>query len=229
VFRRKQIYDMLHPETRHGGDCKSDQVANLASCSEADRFTAATAVAEGLVGLTSDLRPASRFLAAARGEALGADLEAVTGTSLDGAKGPCSTLTPGLLLRLRLLLRDDALRQCDMPLGAVYSADGEFHFLEERQPFFDGREIARRIDEGHHLGGSQYAPYGGAHSIYGRRRGRGRRARRRGIRTRLERTSIRSLKKLECWIIYKVPCRPPPLAHLPPPAFAAFTPRQRRS
>ena len=62
IFRRKQIYEELHPETKHGGDRKSDQVANLASCS--DRFTEATAAATG---------KAERNIqrAAARGEALG--------------------------------------------------------------------------------------------------------------------------------------------------------------
>jgi ParB family chromosome partitioning protein len=43
--RRKEIYEELHPETRHGGDRRSDQVATVATCSE--RFTAATAKAIG--------------------------------------------------------------------------------------------------------------------------------------------------------------------------------------
>jgi len=43
--RRKAIYETLHPETKHGGDRKSDQVANLATCS--DRFTSDTAKATG--------------------------------------------------------------------------------------------------------------------------------------------------------------------------------------
>jgi ParB-like chromosome segregation protein Spo0J len=43
--RRKALYLQIHPETRHGGDRKSDQVANLATRSE--RFTAATADATG--------------------------------------------------------------------------------------------------------------------------------------------------------------------------------------
>ena len=73
--RRKEIYLALHPETRHGGDRKSDQVANLATCS--DRFTAATAAATG---------QAERVIQrdAARGEALGdVVLTDVRGTSLD--------------------------------------------------------------------------------------------------------------------------------------------------
>ncbi len=74
IFRRKAIYEELHPETKHGGDRKSDQVDNLATRSE--RFTSATADATG-----KDERTIRR--AAARGEALGDDLGAVTGTSLD--------------------------------------------------------------------------------------------------------------------------------------------------
>ncbi len=45
--RRKAAYEALHPETTHGGDRKSDQVANLATRSEAPRFTADTAAATG--------------------------------------------------------------------------------------------------------------------------------------------------------------------------------------
>lgn len=44
--RRKELYEYLHPETRHGGDRKSDQVANLASRSDS-RFTADTAARTG--------------------------------------------------------------------------------------------------------------------------------------------------------------------------------------
>lgn len=69
IFRRKQIYEELHPETKHGAaspskDCKLQS------------FVAATSEAIG-----KDKSTISR--AAARGEALGADLDAVTGTSLD--------------------------------------------------------------------------------------------------------------------------------------------------
>jgi ParB family chromosome partitioning protein len=42
IFRRKAIYEELHAETRHGGDRKSDQVANSAI-----RFTASTSEATG--------------------------------------------------------------------------------------------------------------------------------------------------------------------------------------
>jgi ParB family chromosome partitioning protein len=74
IFRRKAIYEELHPETkagtagatsRWGG--KDDATAN---------FAAATADATGKAERTVRL-------AAARGEALGDDLGAVTGTSLD--------------------------------------------------------------------------------------------------------------------------------------------------
>lgn len=40
--RRKEAYEALHPETRHGGDRKSDQVANLATRSFADDQAAKT-------------------------------------------------------------------------------------------------------------------------------------------------------------------------------------------
>ena len=74
ISRRKAIYEELHPETKHGGDRKSDQFANLAKRN--DRFTEATAAATG---------KAERNIqrAAARADALGDDLKAVQGTSLD--------------------------------------------------------------------------------------------------------------------------------------------------
>lgn len=72
IFRRKAIYEALHPETKHGGDRKSDQARNLQSCS----FVESTAAATG-----KDASTISR--ANARARALGDDLEAVAGTSLD--------------------------------------------------------------------------------------------------------------------------------------------------
>ena len=74
IFRRKAIYEELHPETKHGANQHTRGVDNLATPS--DRFTAATADATG-----KDERTIRR--AAARGEALGDDLGAVTETSLD--------------------------------------------------------------------------------------------------------------------------------------------------
>jgi ParB family transcriptional regulator, chromosome partitioning protein len=79
IFRRKAIYEELHPETKAGvaqsiGMNKAigrDVTDNLSAT-----FASATADARG-----KDERTIRR--AAARGEALGDDLGAVTGTSLD--------------------------------------------------------------------------------------------------------------------------------------------------
>lgn len=70
--RRKEIYEALHPEARHGGDRKSNQVANSATRSFADDQAGKTGEAPRTVRVN-----------AARGEALGETLKAVTGTSLD--------------------------------------------------------------------------------------------------------------------------------------------------
>lgn len=72
IFRRKQIYEELHPETRHGANQHTRGDCNLQTPS----FVAATSEATG-----KDKSTVSR--AAARGEALGRDLDAVAGTSLD--------------------------------------------------------------------------------------------------------------------------------------------------
>ena len=70
--RRKEIYEALHPETRHGGDRKSNQVDNLSTRSFAEETAGATG---------RDARSVRRD--ASRGEALGEDLEDIAGTSLD--------------------------------------------------------------------------------------------------------------------------------------------------
>jgi ParB family chromosome partitioning protein len=64
----------LHPETRHGGDRKSDQVEKSSTCS--DSFAEATAAATGKTSRTVRT-------AAARGKALGGALKDIAGTSLD--------------------------------------------------------------------------------------------------------------------------------------------------
>lgn len=72
--RRKQIYEELHPETKHGGDRKSSR--QFGDLNEAERFTKATADATG-----KSERAIQR--AVQRGEALGDDAALVIGTSLD--------------------------------------------------------------------------------------------------------------------------------------------------
>lgn len=77
VARRKQIYEDLHPETRHGGDRRSDQVAKLATRSESERFTSDTAHATG-----RSERSVQRD--AERGQRITEEaLDAVEGTALD--------------------------------------------------------------------------------------------------------------------------------------------------
>jgi hypothetical protein len=79
IFRRKAIYEELHPETKAtyaGGSFKGNQHGAVTDNLSATNFASATADATG-----KDERTVRR--AAARGEALGDDLGAVTGTSLD--------------------------------------------------------------------------------------------------------------------------------------------------
>lgn len=71
--RRKEIYETLHPETKHGGDRASRKICDL---NASNRFTAETASVAGKSERAVQLD-------AARGEALGDDLEAIAGTSLD--------------------------------------------------------------------------------------------------------------------------------------------------
>lgn len=71
--RRKQAYEALHPETRHGGDRKGDQVADSATCSYADDQAAKTGEA-----------PRTIREHATRGEQIEPKaLELVRGTHLD--------------------------------------------------------------------------------------------------------------------------------------------------
>jgi ParB family chromosome partitioning protein len=58
AFRRKAIYEELHPETKHGGDRKSDQTANFATRS--DSFVSATSDATGKAERTVRLAAARR-------------------------------------------------------------------------------------------------------------------------------------------------------------------------
>lgn len=71
--RRKDAYEALHPETRHGGDRKSYQVANFATRSFAEDQAANTGVAERTVRLNAE-----------RGEKVDISaLDIIKGTKLD--------------------------------------------------------------------------------------------------------------------------------------------------
>jgi hypothetical protein len=74
IFRRKAIYEELHPETKHGGN-SGGPFAQFAH-TEAESFPKSTAAVTGKHRATIDR-------ASARGEALGDDLAAIAGTSLD--------------------------------------------------------------------------------------------------------------------------------------------------
>ena len=74
IFRRKAIYEELQPETKAGGDRRSESMRK--NQNENSAFCSATADTTGKSCRSVEI-------AAARGEALGDDLGAVTGTSLD--------------------------------------------------------------------------------------------------------------------------------------------------
>lgn len=77
IFRRKAIYEELHPETKAGANIGPErQFVATGTLS----FSSSTAEATG-----KDRRTIER--AAARGEALGQDLQEIVGTSLDGLGG----------------------------------------------------------------------------------------------------------------------------------------------
>jgi ParB family transcriptional regulator, chromosome partitioning protein len=75
ISRRKEIYEILHPETKHGGDRVSEQVAKTATCSP-DRFTADAAS-------KTNKSERSIQVAAKRGRELKDELPLIVGTSLD--------------------------------------------------------------------------------------------------------------------------------------------------
>ena len=73
IFRRRAIYEELHPETKAG---VAGGLARQGSANEKSAFAESTADAIGKSRRSDEI-------AAARGEALGDDLAMVTGTSLD--------------------------------------------------------------------------------------------------------------------------------------------------
>jgi len=78
IFRRKAIYEELHPETKQhvAGAHGANKAMGNASENSALACTASTADATGKSRRSVEI-------AATRGEALGDDLDAVAGTSLD--------------------------------------------------------------------------------------------------------------------------------------------------
>lgn len=112
TFRRKELYEALHPEAANGGDRKSDQFANLAIRS--DRFTAATAKATGKPERTvqRDAERGEKILPEVLDMIRGTPFD--TGTYMDKLKGlPGSeqyTAVKRDLAFLRQRERDDAKR-----------------------------------------------------------------------------------------------------------------------
>jgi hypothetical protein len=78
IYRRKAIYEELHPETKAGTAqaAAMNQALGRGDVSENSAFTSATAETTGKSRRSVEI-------AAARGKALGDDLAAVQGTSLD--------------------------------------------------------------------------------------------------------------------------------------------------
>jgi ParB family transcriptional regulator, chromosome partitioning protein len=77
ITRRKELYEQLHPETKHGSPGVSRRVGDKGERTKVERFTKATADAMGVS--ESTIQNSVR-----RGEALGkATLAKVAGTSLD--------------------------------------------------------------------------------------------------------------------------------------------------
>jgi ParB family chromosome partitioning protein len=101
--RRKDAYEALHPETRHGGDRKSDQVANSATRSFAEDQASTTGAAERTVRLDAE-----------RGQKVTMPvLDMIRGTPLD---------TGVFLDRLKKVSPDDQVRTVREQLAAYREA-----------------------------------------------------------------------------------------------------------
>jgi ParB family chromosome partitioning protein len=130
IGERKAIYEEVHPETRHGGDRKSSrQVGDL---KERDRFTADTARKSG-----KSERAVQRD--AARGAALGEDLDRIAGTSLD--KGSELDALVGLSPEQRAPLIERAVA------GENVSAQAEGTFPVYFGSCHGGRVVTERTSE----------------------------------------------------------------------------------
>lgn len=71
--RRKEVYEALHPEAKHGGDRRSDQVANLATCSFSEDQSNKTGASERTVRRDAE-----------RGERVAPEaMQMIRGTKLD--------------------------------------------------------------------------------------------------------------------------------------------------
>jgi ParB family transcriptional regulator, chromosome partitioning protein len=85
IFRRKAIYEELHPETRAG---VAGGLARQGSANEKSAFAESTADSIGKSRRSVEI-------AAARGGAIGDDLGALTGTSLDKGVEPRKPIYSG--------------------------------------------------------------------------------------------------------------------------------------
>ena len=157
LARRKAVWEELHPETRHGGDRRSDQVAKLGNSAEAalqQRFSAATAKKLGLserviqraVARYAAIDPAVRkMLATSRIAEKGTELDALAKferqqqlSIADELLDPENSARSVREAAIRLGLVDDTpVSERDRQYQALLATWGKSSNVRARQDFVD--------------------------------------------------------------------------------------------